>query len=44
MYELVEVRQDEVFTNSKIIAEGTNNQHESIVAFLDTYNILQWQD
>lgn len=37
MYELVEVRQDEVFTNSKVVAEGTNNQHESIVAVIQKY-------
>lgn len=37
MYELVEVRRDEVFTNSKIIAEGANNQHESIIAVIQKY-------
>ena len=37
MYELVEVRKNEVFTNSKVIAEGTNNQHESIVATIRKY-------
>lgn len=37
MYELVEVRENDVFTNSKIIAEGTNNQHESIVAVIQKY-------
>lgn len=37
MYELVEVRRNDVFTNSKIIAEGTNNQHESIVAIIRKY-------
>lgn len=37
MYELVEVRQDEVFTNSKIIAEGTKNQHETVVAIIKKY-------
>lgn len=37
MYELVEVRQDEVFTNSKVIAEGTGNQHNSIQRILSKY-------
>lgn len=37
MYELVEVRKDDVFTNSKVISEGTNNQHESIVAVIRKY-------
>lgn len=37
MYELVEVRKNKVFTNSKVIAEGTNNQHESIVATIRKY-------
>lgn len=37
MYELVEVRKDEIFTNSKIIAEGTNNQHHSITAIMQKY-------
>lgn len=37
MYELVEVRKDEVFTNSKVVAEGTGNQHESIVAIIQKY-------
>lgn len=37
MYELVEVRQDEVFTNSKVIAEGTRNQHETVTAIIRKY-------
>lgn len=37
MYELIEVRKDEIFTNSKIIAEGTNNQHHSITAIMQKY-------
>ena len=37
MYELVEVRKDDVFTNSKAIAEGTGNQHESIAAIIRKY-------
>lgn len=37
MYELVEVRRDDVFTNSKVIAEGTENQHESVVAIIKKY-------
>lgn len=37
MYELVEVRENDVFTNSKVIAEGTNNQHESVIAIIRKY-------
>lgn len=37
MYELVEVRENDVFTNSKVIAEGTNNQHSSIQRILTKY-------
>lgn len=37
MYELVEVRRNEVFTNSKVIAEGTNNKHHSITAIIQKY-------
>lgn len=40
MYELVELRKDEVFTNSKIIAEGTRNKHESVVSIIQKY----WND
>ena len=37
MYELVEVRRNEVFTNSKVIAEGTNNKHDSIQKLISKY-------
>lgn len=37
MYELIEVKKDDIFTTSKIIAEGTNNQHESIVSIIRKY-------
>ena len=37
MYELVEVRKDEIFTNSKIIAEGTENQHEAVQKIISKY-------
>ena len=37
MYELVEVRKNEVFTNSKIIAEGTNNQHHDVRELIKKY-------
>lgn len=37
MYELIEVKRNEIFTTSKIIAEGTNNQHESIIAIIQKY-------
>lgn len=37
MYELVELKGNDVFTNSKMIADGTNNQHESVVAIIRKY-------
>lgn len=37
MYELVETKGDEIFTTSKIIAEGTNNKHHSITAIIQKY-------
>lgn len=37
MYELVEVRENDIFTNSKVIAEGTSNQHETVVAIIRKY-------
>lgn len=37
MYELVEVRQNEVFTNSKVIAEGTENKHEAVQKIISKY-------
>lgn len=37
MYELVEVRDNEIFTTSKVIAEGTNNKHNSVQAIIQKY-------
>ena len=37
MYELVELKGNEIFTNSKVIADGTNNKHHSIMAILQKY-------
>ena len=37
MYGLVELKGNDVFTNSKGIADGTNNQHESVVAIIRKY-------
>ena len=37
MENLVEVRGDDVFTNSKVIAQGTGNQHESVSAIIQKY-------
>lgn len=37
MYELVEVRKEDVFTNSKVIAEGTNNQHHAVQQLVSKY-------
>ena len=38
MYELVELRNDEVFTNSKVIAEGTGNKHSAVQAIISKYS------
>ena len=37
MYELVEVRENDVFTNSKVIAEGTGNQHKNVKELITKY-------
>lgn len=37
MYELVEVRKNDVFTNSKVIAEGTNNKHHAVQQIIQKY-------
>lgn len=37
MYELVEVRKDDVFTNSKVIADGTNNKHYAVRQIIQKY-------
>ena len=37
MYELVELKNNEVFTNSKVIAEGTGNLHSSIQKIITKY-------
>lgn len=37
MYELVEVRKDDIFTNSKIIADGTGNKHHAIQQLISKY-------
>lgn len=37
MYELVELKNNEAFTNSKIIAEGTGNLHSSIQKIITKY-------
>ncbi len=39
MYELVEVRENDVFTNSKVIAEGTENKHEAVQKIISKYSI-----
>ena len=36
-YELVEVRENGVFTNSKVIAEGTRNQHKNVREIIQKY-------
>ena len=37
MYELVEVRKNEVFTNSKVIADSTGNKHHAIRTLIQKY-------
>lgn len=37
MYELVELKNNEVFTNSKVIAEGTGNQHHAVRELIKKY-------
>lgn len=37
MYELVEVRRNELFTNSKVIAEGTGNKHYAVRQIIQKY-------
>lgn len=37
MYELVELKNDDVFTNSKVIAEGTNNKHHAVQQLIQKY-------
>lgn len=37
MYDLVEVRENDVFTNSKVIADGTNNQHKNVREIIQKY-------
>lgn len=37
MYELVEVRENDIFTTSRIIADGTNNKHNSVTAIIQKY-------
>lgn len=39
MYELVEARENDVFTNSKVIAEGTENKHEAVQKIISKYSI-----
>lgn len=37
MYELVELRENDVFTNSKVIADGTGNQHHAVQQIISKY-------
>lgn len=37
MYELVELRENDVFTNSKVISEGTGNQHKNVKELIAKY-------
>lgn len=37
MYELVEMKDNDIFTTSKIIADGTNNKHHSMTAIIQKY-------
>lgn len=38
MYELVELKGNDVFTNSWIIAEGTGNSHEAVIKLIMKYS------
>lgn len=38
MYELVELKGNDVFTNSKVIAEGTGNQHHAVRELIKKYH------
>lgn len=38
MYELVELKGNEVFTNSWILAEGTGNSHEAVLKLITKYS------
>lgn len=40
MYELVEVRENDVFTNSKVISEGTNNKHHAVQQIIQKYEAV----
>lgn len=37
MYELVELKGNDIFTNSKVIAEGTGNQHHAVREIIKKY-------
>lgn len=37
MYNLVEVREEDIFTNSKVIADGTGNQHHAVREIIKKY-------
>lgn len=36
-YDLITVKRNEVFTDSKVIANGTHNKHESIQRIINKY-------
>lgn len=37
MYELIELRKNDIFTNSKVIAEGTGNKHHAVQQLIQKY-------
>lgn len=37
MYELVEIRENDIFTNSKVIAQGTGNEHHAVREIIKKY-------
>lgn len=37
MYELVELKGNDVFTNSKVIADGTNVKHHAVQQIISKY-------
>jgi len=44
MYDLIEVKGNDVFTNSKVVAEGTNNQHKAIQQLIQKYENEIYED
>ena len=37
MHKLIELKKNDIFTNSKVIADGTNNQHKNVKELIVKY-------